>query len=326
MKLHHLITFICLWAFFASCEKKESPITLPPKSDGSVLQVDMGPTYDYQFFVNLETQKIVHISQCRQWDLAFQSGPNEIGVYLNGAKQMAALATGDTNFASVNTVDTVQGSKTWKVDQASGEVDSTAIGDWTQKKQVYLIRLDNTGQQIRKIQLLDEDIFQYRFMVGDVTSTQGAVITVPKNKNQNYTYFSFDFLTTVENVEPNKADWDIQFTLYNYTFYDQNPPLPYVVNGVLLNKSSTSAYHDSVTVYDGIDANFASSVPLSNRRDVIGYAWKIFDRDLNFYTVDKRYNYIIKNQRNHYFKLRFLDFYSSGGVKGSPKFEYKQLK
>lgn len=326
MKLHHLISCFCLWAFFTSCEKKESPITLPPKSDGSVLQVDMGSNYDYQFFVNLETQKIVHISECRQWDLAFQSGANEAGIFLNGAKQMAALATGDTSFAAVNTVDSTQGTKKWKVDQASGELDSTAIGDWTQNKQVYLIRLDNTGNQIRKIKIIDEDLFQYRMMVGDVNSTQGAIITIPKNKNQNYTYFSFDFLTTVENVEPNKADWDIQFTLYNFTFYDQNPPLPYVVNGVLLNKTSTYAFQDSVSVYNGIDENFATGVPLSNRRDVIGYSWKIFDRDLNIYTVDKRYNYIIKNQRNHYFKLRFLDFYSPVGVKGSPKFEYKQLK
>ncbi len=325
MKTSYLLYLSLLLGLFTSCEKRELPITLPSRSDGMALQVDMGETYEYQYFVSLETQQIVHISKVKSWDLAFQSGPNEHGIYLNGAKQMAAFATGKTNFDDVNISDTTQIEGHWKVDQASGELDSTAIGNWKDKDQVYIIRLDAKGDQIRKFKIVEEDLFQYKIALGDINATTPTYFTVLKNKDQNFTYFSLDFLSTVPNIEPNKNTWDLQFTQYNYTFYDQNPPLPYVVNGVLLNHYSTFAYHDSLNEYNGINKDFVQNLPYSDKRDIIGYNWKSYDRDLNLYTVEKKYNYIIKNQENHYFKLRFIDFYSPQGVKGSPKFEFKEL-
>ena len=89
----------------------------------------------------------------------------------------------------------------------------------------------------------------------------------------------------------------------------------------------TSAYKDSLTDYNAINLNFATNAPLSYNRDVIGYDWKFYDYTASnpMYTIVKKYNYIIKNQNDHLFKLHFLDFYSSSGVKGSPKFEFYQL-
>ena len=67
-------------------------------------------------------------------------------------------------------------------------------------------------------------------------------------------------------------------------------------------------------------------MPLSNHKDVTGFDWKKYDIDKNLYTVDSRYNYIVKTKSDSYYKLRFLDFYSASGIKGSPKFEFLQLK
>ena len=311
---------------FASCEKKDSPIILPPKGNGNVMHVDMGENYDYQFFISLENNKIVHISSTHNWDLAFSSKPNEHGIYLNGAKLMSAINTHKTNFADVGFTDSLDKGGKWKYDEASGLIDSTAIGDWTQKNEVYLIKLSNTSNQIRKIKFLSEDIYEYKVEVGDINSTEGAVLTILKNKQQNYTYFSFDFLSTVNGVEPNNTDWDIQITTYNYTFFDQNPILPYIVNGALLNPNGTIAYKDSLNVYNNLDENFATSHALSSKKNTIGYDWKKYDIDKNLYSIDNRYSYIIKTQSGQYFKLHFLDFYSSTGIKGSPKFEFEQIK
>jgi hypothetical protein len=313
--------------FLTACEKKEKPITLPIKGDGQMLQVNMGETYKYQFYINLEEQKIVHVSKIDSWDLALQSGSNDDAIFLNGGKGMAAYNTNKTAFQDVSFADTLQAKSQWSYDSPTGLSDSSAIGDWKTSRPVYLIRLDETGSKVRKLQITYEDQFQYTLAVGDISSTIPATITVVKDPTCNFTYFSFSLLTTVADVEPAKSTWDLQITKYNYTFYEENPPLRYIVNGVLLNPTSTFAYKDSLTTYNAINVDFATSVPLSNLRDVIGYDWKFIDFTATnpTYTIINKYNYIVKNQNNHFFKLHFLDFYSPTGIKGSPKFEFYQL-
>lgn len=327
MKLKYLFLHILPLVFlFSSCEKKDKPIQLPPKGNGQVLTVDMGENYDFQYFVSLQEQKIVHISRIDNWDLAFQTGNNDHAIFLNGGKGMAAFTTGKTDFASVNASDTVESSKRWKVDQSVGIIDSAALGEWKNLNYVYMIRLDKAGKQVRKLKIKYEDAFQYIIQVGDINTEIPAEITVIKKKDQNYTYFSFSLLNIVENVEPpNRNTWDLQATLYSYTFYDQNPPLPYIVNGFLTNPGLTFAYCDSTTGYEAMTKEIASNLTFSDFLDVIGYDWKKYDIDQNLYSVDKRYTYVVKTKSNAYFKLRFLDFYSAGGVKGAPKFEFQPL-
>ncbi|MBK7763702.1 MAG: HmuY family protein [Bacteroidetes bacterium] len=324
MKTHFLLSLFAIITF-ASCEKKELPITLPAKGDGQVLQVDMGETYDNQFFINLEQQKVVHVSEVESWDLAFSSSASQHGIYVNGGKGMAAYNTNKTKFEDVGYTDTTMAKTSWRYDAPNGSIDSSAIGDWKNKNNVYIIKLNENGTKIRKIQFLQEDAFEYKIAVGDINSTIPAMITITKNAICNYTYFSFELLKTVSGIEPDKNTWDIVVTRYHYTFYDQSPALRYIVNGLLLNPYGSSAYKDSLTDYNTIDENFATSVPLSESRDVIGYDWKTYIIDKGIYTIVKKYNYVIKNRNDHYFKLHFLDFYSSTGVKGSPKFEFKQL-
>ncbi len=319
----HLLVCLCL---LSACEKKEKPISLPPKGDGKLLQVDMGETYDYQYFISLEQQKVVHVSRVDAWDIAFESGLTQHAVFLNGGMGMAAFNTHKTKFEDVGYADTNQSKNAWIYDAANGSIDSSAIGEWKDKNEVYLIRLNESGKQIRKMQIQYEDALEYKVLVGDVNSISGLLISIPKDGNCNYTYFSFSQLSTVDNIEPSKTSWDLQVTRYHYTFWDQNPPLQYLVNGFLLNPTATSAYKDSLTAYASIDQNFALSVPLSANRDVIGFDWKTYNIDKGIYTIVSKYNYIVHNQNDHTFKLHFLDYYSSLGVKGSPKFEFLQLK
>ncbi len=325
-KLSHIIILFLLVATLLSCEKKDTPITLPAKGDGIAMQVDMGEKYDFQYFISLQNNHIVHISPTRNWDLAFSCDPNSHAVFLNGAKLMSAINTHKSNMADVSVGDTSDKADAWKYDNASGNIDSTVIGDWKKSNEVYIIKLSNTSNKVRKIKFLSEDLFQFKFEVADLPAAVPTVVTIPKRAQYNYTYFSFDFLAEVEDVEPNKSSWDLQVTVYNYTFYDQNPILPYVVTGILLNPTGTSAYKDSVSLYNNINADFALAVPLSNQKDVIGFDWKKYDIDKNLYTVDSRYNFVVKTKDDSYYKLRFLDFYSPSGIKGSPKFEFFQLK
>ena len=316
-----LVSGVCLM----SCEKAEKPVTLPPKGDGTVLQVDMGEAYEYQFFINLETESVVHTSRVDIWDLAFQCGSGQKGVFLNGGKGMAAYNTHKTSFALAGAADTLVAKDHWKYDAPNGSTDSSAIGDWTVSKDVYLVKLNESGSQIRKIQILSSDAFEYVILVGDLNSSVGVQLNVTKDATRNFVYFDFSKLSAVSGIEPAKDQWDLQMTRYHYTFYDQNPALQYIVNGALLNPNETLAYKDSLNSFASIDLAFAQARVLSADRDVIGFNWKTYNIDKGIYTIVGKYNYIIRNRNNHYFKLHFLDYYSSTGVKGSPKFESTPL-
>jgi len=58
---------------------------------------------------------------------------------------------------------------------------------------------------------------------------------------------------------------------------------------------------------------------------VIGYEWKYYNFDAALYTIEPGLAYVIRDRDGFYYKLRFIDFYSEGGEKGYPKFEYVRL-
>ena len=177
-----------------------------------MLQVDMGDEYTYQFFINLETQKVVHVSPVDNWDLAMQSGSSQQTIFLNGGKGMAAYNTQKTKFSDVGYADTNQAKVAWNYDSPTGIADSAALFNAASLQTVYLVKLDANGTKIRKFQVVYADAFEYQIAVGDINSSIPAILTIIKNGNCNFTYFSFDLLTTVTNVEPDKNTWDIEIT------------------------------------------------------------------------------------------------------------------
>ena len=63
----------------------------------------------------------------------------------------------------------------------------------------------------------------------------------------------------------------------------------------------------------------------SNKKNIIGYNWKYFDFDTQTYTVKTYITYVIRNNSNEYYKMRFIDFYNEVGEKGFPKIEIQKL-
>lgn len=311
---------------FSSCLKTDSPITLPPKGNGEVMQVDMGDKYNYQIFVSLAQGKIIHISEANMYHLAFQTGANQFGIFINESNSMQVARTSKTAFSEVNSLDTSGNSSQWRVDLSVGNIDSSAFGNWQKNKEVFIVKPSKETTQFIKFQIMDANAVEYKVKMGDLNDPIGTVISIPKSANQNYTYFSFKTMSVVNNVEPsNNENWDLHFCVYNHTFYEYNPPLPYSVVGVILNAKGTLAYKDSTQDYNAIDANFENQIQYSNKLDVIGYDWKYFDRDKTLYTIVSKYKYLIRNQNGLNFKLRFIDFYSPTGNKGSPRFEFQSI-
>ena len=75
--------------------------------------------------------------------------------------------------------------------------------------------------------------------------------------------------------------------------------------------------------FEKIDRTVAQNFKLTGQSDVIGYGWKVFTGSI--FKVQLQYNYIVQNQKNQLFKMRFVDFYDNRGTKGTPKFEFQRL-
>ncbi len=323
--------FIVLGLLFASCEKKEQPVTLPAKGAAQVARVEMGEDYTDQVFFDLETNSIVTTSTVAGWDLAFESGAAQKHIFLNGGNDIFVYNTHTSDIDNVRLPDNLSAGD-WKFDSPHGVSDSTAIGDCfnntgLSKNEVYIVKLNPSlfADTFKKIMLLSVDNESYIMRYGDLKGGDVKTIKIPKDPNYNFTYFSFSDGGSVVHPEPPKNTWDIVFTRYRHVYYELNN-FPYIVSGVLLNPYNTTAYKDSSAGYQNIDINTIAHASFVPFRDLIGFDWKTYDFDNGRYTVNPKKTFIIKTRKDEYWKLHFLDYYNDKGIKGSPSFEFERLQ
>ncbi|GAA4460681.1 hypothetical protein GCM10023093_03730 [Nemorincola caseinilytica] len=314
--------------FMASCTRGELPIE--PHASGNVTKagVDLDPTYKYQVYYDLRTNTVVGRNIKSVWDIGLETTADGYHVVLNGSKAMFAFATAKTDLSAVSFADTAGYAAGKKCDSHTGSPDSTAIGDWRTTKPVYIIDrgVNEMGQQVgwAKLQVLSvtDSSYQVRFASLDNTG-EATTITVRKDSAYNLAFVSF---TTNEQflVEPPKHTWDLTFTQYTFIFYDQTPPVPYLVTGCLLNRYNTVAYLDTATSFADISYGNIKTGELTNDINTIGYDWKVYTSSGN-YVVRAKNSYVIRDADGIYYKLHFTGFYSATGAKGSPQWEFQQL-
>ena len=322
---------------FASCEKEDVPIKLPPPGSMQIMTANMGSYYDNQVYVDFETgtQKVVPY---RTYDLAFESSANGFRVYLNTGKYMFVANTGSTDMASADTT-----GHEWKTETDNLYDDSTAFGNWLDagqqsNNQVFVVdrgRTEHFGTtRWRKVQLLWVTATEYRVRISLYNNTQVTELTLPKNPDYSLIYLSFENGGQIVNVAPKKNEWDIVFTKYTHTYLTEPVTSPYryyIVSGALLNRWSENenaiAKKDSTAGYKSFDLFTASDItPLRFSKDAgqIGFEWKNYDFNLGYTIYPDKY-YVVKDPAGYYYKIRFLDFYDDQGNKGAASFEYQRL-
>lgn len=144
---------------------------------------------------------------------------------------------------------------------------------------------------------------------------------IEKSAESEFTLYSLTTGAVTE--EPATDSWDFRFTKYTHQFVD--PPIAYLVTGLVLNSYQTAAAEFSEKPFDEITAIDTAMVEWSHTPDMIGYDWKFYDFDTGTYQVDSDRSWIIRNQKGFYYKLRFTGFYDENGNVGTPKFEYVLL-
>ena len=332
--------FIIFTFAFASCEKDDRAIVLPPPGELTKGEADIGDAYDKQVYISLSTGEQVS-RPFRSYDLAFEASATGFHVYLNTGKFMFACRTGSNDMASADTVGNV-----WYIDNDHLDDDSTGISNTfhnaSTPSEVFVIDrgkpeyLFNWNTRLRKLLIKEVNQTSYIIQYSNYNNTDLKTFVIPKDSTYSLMYFSFDNGGQMVQMAPEKSKWDFVFTRYTHTFYEEpvgSPYRHYLVNGGGLNNRWAGVtgvmIKDSLPNYIPFnDFNFSgvANHSFTSNADVIGYGWKEYDFNTSNYVIVPNKYYILKNTLGLYYKIRFVDFYNSlTGVKGYITFEYQRL-
>lgn len=304
----------------------------------------MGEHYEKQMFFDLSSNTFQE-KQLVDWDLSFESSDNGYGVFLNTGYDIKICKsdyytliepkTKDSNFIKQEMI------KHELLDGSDGKVETSAIGDWRKDTvsdgnggflyRIYFIQLPYGSDRFRRLQIMGVSDSVYAIKVTKLYENNAPITEINKNKAQNFTFYSFkNGGHVVDNAEPPKETWDIEFTQYKTVI--PNPPttIRYLLTGVLSNRNNVAVATDFTSDWDKLDKNCIHNYTFDTDRDAIGWDnWKTYTSPGSAggkYVVNSKITYIIRDTDGHYYKLRFLDFYDKLGKRGNPKFEYIRIR
>ncbi|HRO76218.1 MAG TPA: HmuY family protein [Crocinitomicaceae bacterium] len=323
-----IIVFLGLTLFLTSCLKEEIAISKPQKSNtGSITTtLNLSSDYKHQLYYNLEQNEIVLTAHREAWDLAFETSDDGYRILMNNSRMGGLKIASSTDFSAITSTT----NDNWVYDPASANLDSTAIGDWRGKDDIYIFDLGTS--------LSGGSLGRYKFRVLSVSSTEYTIeycklnettpkqVTITKEKDYNFSLFSLlnDKQVTAENT-PKKTDFDVCLRTYTHIYTEDNGE-PYLVVGLILNDKNTSVARIETDNYDGVTYQDALAQMYSSAVNAIGFDWKTFSFDTYLYTITPNRVYVVKTQKDQYYKIRFLDFYDELGAKGATKIEIQQLE
>ncbi len=337
--MKQIIAFSLALLFLAACEQDELPLLPPAVNQTTPIDtsggdhviargvtltnsVNMESDYKQQVWFDLGSNSVVKTNLRTDWDLAFDCDGNANIVYLNAALNASVAFTKETDFNAV----TSDAGLTYTYEHQSGSSDNYAIGDVTNQRNVFIIDrgFDPAGNLLGKwkAQITLVQNGDYYLTCSQLNGNHLTTAIISKDPLYNRVAFSFNTGNPIQ-IEPPKTDYDIVFTQYTHVF--ENPPLPYSVNGVLINSYWTEAAEEFDMDFQNISRAHADSLFFSEHWDVIGYDWKSFDLQSGTFTVYPDRNYLIKDAFGYVYKLHFLDFYDDFGVKGTASFELERL-
>ena len=324
-KVLSVATLTIITLLLTSCEKDEIPVEAPTAGLVESDEVDMQSDYRNQLFYDLELGRVVSENLKTDWDLGFECTADGWHVITNTAKAMKCAKTEFTEFNQNIDLENLD----WNWDVPSGNLDSTAIENWTLTPDKIMILdrgFDWTGtpQGYTELKLLSYSDTEYRLEFSTTDSETVYEFTVSKNSAKNFQCLSLDSEGSLSEIQPDRTHWDLLFTQYLAALSDGENIISYLVVGVITNHETSYAQQVYNVEFDEIDLEMASGLDFNSKIDNIGYDWKFFDFNEGYLTYTNKH-YVIKDAEGIYFKLRFLDFYNLDGEKGHPNFELQRL-
>ena len=354
---------LCMTALvFTNCSSDDDNTPSQPISvviEGAAVAPTVGgPNQQNQVYVDLSTNTATSV-QRDTWDLGFYSG-SDFKVVINGSLYMAAAQLTTTNIDAINStsqevqdlqpqvaVGTFDAANMAYIDAPNGNIATTAIAEISataSNNKVYLVNLgnnigtdtpatgsvdisdDNRGwKKIRVLQNAGDYVLQY----ADLDATTHQEVTISKNDNYNFTFFSFD-ANTIVNVEPTKTEWDLNFTVFTNEIsgYGSYGYSDYVVNNVKQNALAyiidtdvdTALSYENFMLSDVVNSNFTT-----DQRN-IGSSWRNGGGPGSLPSLKDNVFYIVNDTDGNLYKLQFLSLTNAAGERGYPEFVYSLLQ
>lgn len=323
---------------------------------GSALAPELGGSaQSNQVFVDLSSGKLTSVVRT-SWDLGFYSG-SEFRVVLNSSLKMSAKVLETTNIDEVQAEDPTmlfsQGSgNPALVDDPTGDLTKTtiaAVSATDSENKVYLINMGNnpaavglgaegavagTSRGWKKIRVLKSGN-DYKIQYANIDATTHDEVVVSKNSAFNFTFFSLLDKKTVS-VEPQKAQWDLNFTSFTNVIPGQTGLTPYLYADYVVNNSKGGAQTyqvlTSAFTYEAFTLANVDNTKFNNDPRNIGSNWRgtsvIGPTGLpvsQFVLRTDRF-YVVKDPAGNIYKLKFTGGLSAAGERGYPTFQYAILK
>ncbi|MEI6575414.1 MAG: HmuY family protein [Bacteroidota bacterium] len=323
-----------IFLLLTSCFKEDQMVSRHAPGNVKTDTVAMGQYYKSQVYFDLGKGQSVSTNLKSDFDLGFECGAAGWRVILNTSTFMKAADAGIRPFGQA--IDT--NGMNFKFDKSDGNLDSLAIGKWftvqgndtISNLHVYVINrgLDESGFELGMRQMIFDSLKNstYYFRIANLNGSSQKSYSIAKEADYNFIYFTPKFGGISKVIEPVKGAYDLIFTQYTTLLYtDLGAPYPYIVTGVLLNRNNVEAVVDSIDSFESVTLSDVKGLPFKNTMDYIGYNWKKYDFAVASYTVNTKLVYIIKDTEGAYYKMRFVGFYNSQGVKGYPVIEFQLL-
>lgn len=325
---------------------------------GTLVEVEVGgPTQPNQVYVDLSSGGLVTVPRA-SWDLGFYSG-DQFRVVINGSLKMTAKSLNITNIDEVVQEDPSmlfgqgEGAASF-VDNPSGDINQTVIAEISEndaENNVYLINLGNGpadappavgtdgsagGAQRgwKKIRVLRNGN-DYVVQFADIDATSHQEITITKDGAYNFSFFSFTLGTTTQ-VEPQKNQWDLNFTTFTNFVDNGGVSVPYYFPDFIVTntKGGARSYevlteeisYESFTKANVVEGNF------TNDQRNIGSNWRSTSVmgpggfPVSQFVLKTDRFFIVKDPAGNYYKLKMTGGANEAGERGFPEFEYKLLQ
>lgn len=318
--MKRILVGITLALTLMACEKDEIPIEPFDRGGLNLGSVDLGQGYVNQIYFSLEQNASVGMHQIGDWDIALKNGADSRMIVLNDARFMLAWKSGHIDLAQAeDTSGYGIGKKTEVIATAYSD---PAMGDL---EGIFLIDLgfNEFGLSQGMFWIEVPEVTETGYTIRYKKMSEELITERVISKTQGTGFNLYSLLTGNLMKEPPSDTWEFRFTKFTYQFI--NPPIAYLVTGLVLNPENTWASEYSVKPYDQITTSDTSMVEWSSQPDIIGYDWKTYSFDSGTFMVDSDRSWLIRNAQQFYYKIRFTGFYDENGNAGVPTFEYQLL-
>jgi len=322
-------------SLLSACFKEDERIYPLPPGDQTYFEFKES-IYDFHSYFDFSADSVTSYSSNSLWHIEFATADSAWEVRVNSSAYYQVFPTNDTAF---NGITSVTDPLKYIFDASSGNPDSCAFSGWLDRTQipakptgqVFLIgQFDGIKSKPKwKIRIDEVTNSSYSITYAVFPSGSPVSVTIPKPKNVNYIQYDLASQTEIQ-IEPDRDNYDLLFTQYGTTLYDDlGVPTPYYVRGILLNPSMVEASLDTLHSFAEINYEMIKDYPFSKVRNVIGHEWKDVKVDQGNntaeYFVNTKLNWLIKDTEGYIYKMRFIEFYNSEAVVGYTSIEFQRL-